>query len=603
MTITCQQNRKIVALFLAFLMLPHAGAQYGRPNGPERRVANPLRDDIQLGLEIATMIVNTVGLCENEEWEARIQSIGYRIANVTGDRERLFNFQILDLPEPNAMALPGGFLFITRGMFDLGITDDELGHLIGHEVAHVDREHFTRAMKVNTILSVLQTALMAGILFGIPGAYGNQQVEVADDPGQKTWSVGMSGKGALLQGSSLFGGVVRALFERGYSRKLEFEADDMGSRLAQMAGFDPAGGPGLLARLGEHSYEGYGYSYWRTHPFFEDRIARAYARADRQTQAREIPDDTAYRQDLALQTLKALDRVPNEHQARYLSRAALQAEPDRIVSLPLAFEMVRFKDTLEQREHPLKRRYGSILAGYDSLLAHANRAAPGWPDLKAAERARHALADDIAGLLDDYTEVLGADDSSTDFLQGFLSNYPTHERAPEATCLLALHYQLSQRPAHSIEVLDTFLTDQGEGIWADSARTILAAAISELEDLTACADLIEAPLLTTPALIAAAHARMDSLIAEDIPLKMGSEFLRGHPDGPWSAQVRAKLWNRANELHEDGRIQEGLHRYQDALNAYFAILALAPDSPAADLADGSIRRIQMLEAINSGAGP
>lgn len=603
MIATCPQARKLIALALALLLMPNAGAQNRPPDGRPQRIANPLREDIQLGLEVATMIAKTVGLYENEEWEQRIQRTGYRIANVTGDRERLFNFQILDLPEPNAMALPGGFLFITRGMFDLGITDDELGHLIGHEVAHVDRDHFARAMKVNTILSVLQTALMAGILFGVPGAYGNQQVAVADDPGQKTYSVGMTGKGALLEGSSLFGGVVRALFERGYSRKLEFEADDMGSRLAVMAGFDPAGGPALLARLGEHSYEGYGYSYWRTHPFFEDRIARAYVRAERQTPALRVPDDTAYRQDLALRTLKAIDRVADKRQAQYLYQAAHQAEPDSIVSLPLAFDLVRFKDTLEQREHPLHRHYGPVLADYDSLLSYAHRTSPGWPDLAAAQRARDALADEIAGLLADYTEILDADDSSTGFLEGFLSNYPDHARAPEATCLLALHYQLSERPARAIDVLETFLNDAPEGVWADSARTILTLAIGELDNLTACAALLDSPVLTTPALTEALDAQMDSLIAGDIPLKMGSEFLRMHPDTPWSAAVREKLWTRAAELHEDGRIQEGLHRYQDALNDYFAILALAPDSPAAEWADSSLRRIQLLESVSGGAGP
>ena len=60
-----------------------------------------------------------------------------------------------------------------------------------------------------------------------------------------------------------------------------------------------------------------------------------------------------------------------------------------------------------------------------------------------------------------------------------------------------------------------------------------------------------------------------------------------------------QVWRRAGELLESGRVQEGLHRYQEALNSYFAVLALAADSPAAGKAESGIERIHRLEAVSN----
>ncbi len=560
---------------------------------------HPLNQEERIGLETGVMLREAIGFHEDEAWEHRLASIGYRVAAVTGDTRTPFNFQILDLPEPNAMALPGGFIFITRGMLESGITDDELAHLIGHEIAHVHMRHFARSSRLSSLLSVLQTALMVGVLVAAPNtpsAY--QRVEVSDDPGLNEWSVGMGGKEALLQGTTILGSVFRALFERGYSRKLEFEADDVGSRLAVKAGFAPEGGPGLMQRLHERSYEGNRFSYWRTHPFFGDRISRARIRMAHLHPPEQPPDDTTYRQSMALFLASAADNVTRPPEALYLYRCALQVQPGTRASLSSALEMVRFKSAREERKHSVLRTYGPIIAEYDTLLARAAHEDPTWSDLAEAEAERFALEERRRELEPEHLRILEGTDAATDFLERFLLNYPDHPRAAEMTCRLGLHYLLSERPGDAISVLEPLADDAGAGMWADSARVVLLRSIEQVEDLVICYELLERSGAEESEVRAAALARMEHLVAADVDLDRGGRFLQAYPQTPWNQRVREEVWREARSTYENGRVLEGLHRRQEALDAYFVILALAPDSPAADQAEASIDRIHRLESAN-----
>ncbi len=570
--------------------------QQGPQNDP---ALESLPDAVRMGLEAATMLVETIGLYENEEWQARLSEVGYRVASVAGDGDLPYNFQVLDLPEPNAMALPGGFLFITRGMFENDITDDELAHLIGHEISHVHREHFQRSSRLDTLFSLMQAAVMVGLLMGSSDD-GAQRVSVSDDPGDPTWGVGMTGKAALIQGTSLVGSVARALFERGYSRKLEFEADETGHRLAVLAGYAPEGGPALLRRLRERSFEGNRFSYWRTHPYFEERIVRAVARAARTDTVPLTVDDTEYRQRLGLFFATTADQVRSEPIAVYLYRCALQAEPRRLASLATALKMARFKQQREGHKHPLERALGPLIAAYDSVIVQALRQEPTWEGLPQARAERRSLDEQRRGLLPDYLSQVDSGEASTATLKLFLENYPGHERTAEVTYLLGLHYQLADRPNDAVEVLERFLEPSfaADTVWADSAVTAMVRAVGRIEDLVVCQQVHDRALERglTP-LVEGARARLDELAASDFELKDGSRYLQAYPATEWSERVREKIWEKAGRMKEDARVKEGLHLYQEALNAYFAILALAPDSPAAAEADVSIERIHRVESF------
>ncbi|MBP7669442.1 MAG: M48 family metalloprotease [Candidatus Eisenbacteria bacterium] len=559
--------------------------------------SDPLPGDVRLGLEVAMSLADGVGIVEKEEWNKRLTRIGYQVAAVSEDSDTPYSFAVLDLEEPNAMALPGGFIFVTKGIMQADFSDDELAHLLGHEISHVSQRHFHRASRMNSILSLARTALMVGILMGADDSHSSAEIVTPDDPGSRDWAIGMTGKQALLQASDVFGGVLQALFERGYSRNLEFEADEEGSRLATRAGFSSEGGPQLLERLHERSFETHQYSYWRTHPYFTERLPKAQRLAARLIPGKPKPDDE-YRQERALFFAKAAEGMRDPREALFLFERALRCEEGVVGSLAGALELVRFKGQREHREHPLLRNYGELIAGYDRILERANAQEEDWPQASEAAREREMLVAERDGLLDSQLEVILAEAPPTDFLERFIKNYPDHPRAGEMRYRLGMQYLLAGRPEKAVERLSSFAADSNGGAWADSAVAGMLLAIPELDDLSACYGVLEGHAQAKdPAsvrMVEAARARMDELSKGDVSLEQGGAFLSNWPDSPWSAAVEAKVEAKAQEMLLKGRVHEGLRRYQEALDSYYTILTLAPDSPAASLASDGVDRIQSL---------
>jgi predicted Zn-dependent protease len=597
--------------FLALLVpatLATAGILLSVPPAAHAQTADPydapydsgLPSDFELGLEVTTALANTIGFVDNDAWLERLSEIGYRVASLGGGQTH-YSFAALDLPEPNAIALPGGFICVTRGILEMSLSDDELAHLLGHEISHLELGHHSRAARVNTLLSLARTALMVGVIMGAPNDNASRErVAVSDDPGRRDWAVGMTGKEALLQASTIFGGVVQTLFERGYSRKYEFEADDGGHRLATWAGYRPEAGIELLTQLHERSFEGNRYSYWRTHPYFEDRISRARVRTARHKGPASLPDDAAYRQRQALFFARAAERVHDEAQALQLFSRARWCAPERVASLEMGLNLARFWERREEKSQPFLRHYGTVIGAYDSLIVRAERADPQWPALTEARDERALLERQREELLSEYVGLLSSPDVPTQLLERFVENYPSHPRVTEARYLLGLHLSLAGRATEGIERLLAVAADSSAGAWRDSSLAAVRLVIPEIKDLSACYQLLESPLLQPSgasgvAIADAARARMDELVASDFTLEQGGRYLAAHADSPWSETVRAKVAERAEQTYRAGRVQEGMQQYQEALDAYFEVLAFAGDAPTATNAAESIERINRLE--------
>src|SRR5690606_10666816 len=139
---------------------------------PVRRTpdAPPWPTDFEMGLEGARIFADYFGVVETDSLLQRVNRIGYQVASQTGHPDYLFTFQILDTPDANAMALPGGFIFITRGILEQGLSDHALAHLFGHELGHVTERHFARSNRVETLLSLVQTAAMVAALVAVPSS-------------------------------------------------------------------------------------------------------------------------------------------------------------------------------------------------------------------------------------------------------------------------------------------------------------------------------------------------------------------------------------------------------------------------------------------------
>jgi predicted Zn-dependent protease len=243
-----------------------------------------------------------LGVLERGPAPALVAALGARIAAATPGAP--LRFQVVNLPEINAFSLPGGNVYVSRGLLAFVRTESELANVLAHEVAHVVGQHAVRLERERQqIRQALLLRLAAASLRG-----GGSAVAALE-----------------LEGAGL---VAR------YSRTLEREADREGQGLAARAGFDPAGMASFLAALGRESTFRRGRprrpTFLDTHPAAPERATDAALRAPGGAGAASGGVTTAPRADF-VDPLDGL--VVGEDPAEGVLREGLFLHPDLDLAL------------------------------------------------------------------------------------------------------------------------------------------------------------------------------------------------------------------------------------------------------------------------------
>ena len=200
------------------------------------------------------------GTYDDAELQAYVTEIGNKLQVVSELPNEKFTFTLLNSDIVNAFALPGGYVYISRGLMALAENEAEVAGVLAHEIGHVTARHsaqrYTRGQwaQGGAILGTIAGAVLAGEA----GAKLAQQV----------------------------GGTVAQGYLAGYSRGQEFQSDELGVRYLTRAGYDPRAMATFLEKLGNHSQlarklagkEGEpdpSTSWLATHPRTPDRVKRA----------------------------------------------------------------------------------------------------------------------------------------------------------------------------------------------------------------------------------------------------------------------------------------------------------------------------------------
>jgi len=205
--------------------------------------------DKKIGAEAALQVEQIMGTYPDSVLNAYVNQVGQRLVPVLGTIPFEFRFYVVDMPEPNAFALPGGYVYVSRGILSLMNNEDELAGVMGHEMIHVTKRHSIKQMKQGIIPGILK----------IPGALIGGLVN--------------ENLGRIINAPVNFGS---ALFMSSYSRKQEKEADELGIRIASEAGYDPIKLSGVLKNLAtemeRESGEEEKKSYFSSHPYTPKRV-------------------------------------------------------------------------------------------------------------------------------------------------------------------------------------------------------------------------------------------------------------------------------------------------------------------------------------------
>src|SRR6266850_5246603 len=127
------------ALTVAFGCASSPKAQPGAAK--KRTVLMTEYDDARVGRESAQDVKAELGVLEDAALAAYVDGIGRKLLRGVPLRGFDYQFSVVDMQEPNAFALPGGYVFISRGLLLLANSEDELACVIGHEITHAARRH------------------------------------------------------------------------------------------------------------------------------------------------------------------------------------------------------------------------------------------------------------------------------------------------------------------------------------------------------------------------------------------------------------------------------------------------------------------------------
>ena len=329
--------------------------------------------EIEMGRAAGQQLEREYGVYQDPGQQARLERIGRSLAAQCERRNLPFQFKILNTPEVNALACPGGFIYVFKGLLDYMPDDAELAGVLGHEIGHVAKRHTVKQIEKN------MWTQMASILAGI--ATGSADVMMA-------------------------GMVVTDALAAGYSRADESAADRCGFEYALKAGYSPYGILITMYKLQQLSgeYGNPGWGLFDSHPEPEERVRRMkglletlqvtpqpVANADGTADVVETHDGRTWRFTFTgpANGNKAEYRADILAGALYQVKRRGPVQPERFIVYDRGGEATVFYDDLQLLTVPKQD------AGSRSPADYAKQAAAGfreWAVLANAERAGNPQA-------------------------------------------------------------------------------------------------------------------------------------------------------------------------------------------------------------------
>lgn len=200
-------------------------------------------EEIAIGRQIAGNLLGAAPLVKDAALQKYVNKVGRWVASQSERPDLAWHFGVIESNDLNAFAAPGGYIFLTRGLYKLLANESELAGVLAHEIGHVIRKHHLKILQQSNMLDLGSTALSKQV-------GGNDKI------------AGLIGSGAEIVSRSL-------------DKDAEFEADRIGVVLAARAGYDAYGLPQVLQEIGHTAPNDDSVALlFKTHPLPEARLAK-----------------------------------------------------------------------------------------------------------------------------------------------------------------------------------------------------------------------------------------------------------------------------------------------------------------------------------------
>ena len=202
-------------------------------------------EEIALGEEIAGRLLGAAPLVQDERLQRYVNEVGNWVALQSNRADLQWYFGVLDTEDINAFAAPGGFIFLTKGLYRQLHNEAELAGVLGHEIGHVVKRHHLNLIKKSKVIDMGSSLLSKK--FG-KDKKGGQTIQ------------NLIGNGAEIMA-------------RGLDKDAEYEADRIGVVVATKAGYDAYGLPTVLQEIGHvGASDGSVALLFKTHPHPDTRL-------------------------------------------------------------------------------------------------------------------------------------------------------------------------------------------------------------------------------------------------------------------------------------------------------------------------------------------
>ncbi len=251
----------------ALLFLGLAGCATNPVTGDQNFVMFGEDTELEIGRTNHPKIIAEYGRYDDEALQAYVQSVGEKLAENSHRDDLVYRFTVLDSPTINAMALPGGYVYITRGLMAYLNSEAELAAVLGHEIGHVTARHGVRQQSAAQAANLGYT-LGSILLPGLRGAGSQNLFNILG--------------GALLSG---------------YGREHELESDRLGAEYLARSGYEPRAMIDVISVLKDQQtfaaaeakklgqdYQGY-HGLFASHPDNDTRLQQVVGEAEKYTSA------------------------------------------------------------------------------------------------------------------------------------------------------------------------------------------------------------------------------------------------------------------------------------------------------------------------------
>jgi len=198
-------------------------------------------EEIAIGRQIAGNLLGASPLVKDDRLQKYVNEVGRWVANQSERPDLPWHFDVIDSSDINAFAAPGGYVFLTRGLYMQLRNEAELAGVLGHEIGHVIRKHHLKILQQSSLIDLGGQAL-------------------ARQVGENEKSKQLIGSGAEVMARSL-------------DKNAEFEADEIAVVLSARAGYDPYSFAEVLQGIGQIAKDSSSVELlFKTHPHPDERL-------------------------------------------------------------------------------------------------------------------------------------------------------------------------------------------------------------------------------------------------------------------------------------------------------------------------------------------